>query len=84
MILMMILMMRTLTIIMSKKLWQHQKYAIEKYSNKSYFGLLFDMGLGKTLTAKRFFILTEDNTRNGNLHRSLVLRTQRIVFRLCL
>lgn len=38
---------------MSKKLWQHQKYAIEKYKDKPYFGLLFDMGLGKTLTATR-------------------------------
>lgn len=36
-----------------KKLWNHQKYAVEKYKNKSFFGLLFDMGLGKTLTAIR-------------------------------
>lgn len=33
------------------KLWNHQKYAIEKYKDKEYFGLLFDMGLGKTMTA---------------------------------
>lgn len=39
---------------MSKKqLWQHQKYSIEKYKDRPYFGLLFDMGLGKTLTATR-------------------------------
>lgn len=36
-----------------KKLWAHQKYAIEKFKGKPYFGLLFDMGLGKTLTAAR-------------------------------
>lgn len=38
---------------MSKKLWTFQKYSIEKYKDKSFFGLLFDMGLGKTLTATR-------------------------------
>lgn len=38
---------------MSKKLWNHQKYAIDKYKNRPYFGLLFDMGLGKTLTTIR-------------------------------
>lgn len=32
------------------KLWNHQKYALEKYKNRKFFGLLFDMGLGKTLT----------------------------------
>lgn len=36
-----------------RELWKHQKYAIEKYKDKSFFGLLFDMGLGKTLTATR-------------------------------
>lgn len=36
-----------------KKLWNHQKYAIEKYKDRPYFGLIFDMGLGKTLTATR-------------------------------
>ena len=36
-----------------KKLWAHQKYAIEKYKNRPFFGLIFDMGLGKTLTATR-------------------------------
>lgn len=34
-----------------KELWEHQKTAIEKYKDKEYFGLLFDMGLGKTITA---------------------------------
>lgn len=38
---------------MSKTLWKHQKYAIEKYKDRPYFGLLFDMGLGKSLTATR-------------------------------
>lgn len=33
------------------KLWKHQKYAIDKYKGRKFFGLLFDMGLGKTLTA---------------------------------
>lgn len=35
------------------KLWKHQEYAVAKYKDKSFFGLLFDMGLGKTLTASR-------------------------------
>lgn len=30
-----------------RELWKHQKYAIEKYKDKPFFGLLFDMGLGK-------------------------------------
>ena len=33
------------------KLWNHQKYAIEKFKNRPFFGLLFDCGLGKTVTA---------------------------------
>lgn len=33
------------------KLWNHQKYAIEKFKDRPYFGLLFDCGLGKTVTA---------------------------------
>lgn len=33
------------------KLWKHQQYALEKYKDKDYFGLLFDCGTGKTLTA---------------------------------
>jgi SNF2 family DNA or RNA helicase len=36
-----------------KKLWKHQQYAVEKYKDRPYFGLLFDMGLGKTLTVTR-------------------------------
>lgn len=36
-----------------RKLWNHQKYAIDKYKDRPFFGLLFDMGLGKTLTATR-------------------------------
>lgn len=38
---------------MGKTLWKHQKYAVEKYKNRHFFGLLFDCGLGKTLTASR-------------------------------
>ena len=38
---------------MTKKLWNHQHYAIDKYKDRPFFGLLFDMGLGKTLTATR-------------------------------
>lgn len=30
-----------------KELWSHQKYALEKYKGRKFFGLLFDMGLGK-------------------------------------
>lgn len=33
------------------ELWAHQKYAVEKFKDKDFFGLLFDMGTGKTLTA---------------------------------
>ena len=36
---------------MKNKLWKHQAYALEHYANRPFFGLLFDMGLGKTLTA---------------------------------
>ena len=32
-------------------LWNHQKYALEKFKNRPFFGLLFDCGLGKTVTA---------------------------------
>lgn len=35
------------------KLWQHQQYAVDKYKNRTFFGLLFSCGLGKTLTAMR-------------------------------
>ena len=38
---------------MSKELWRHQSYAIHKYSNKPFFGLLFDIKKKKTLTATR-------------------------------
>ena len=38
---------------MSKKLWQHQKYALEKYKDREFFGLLFPTGTGKTCTACR-------------------------------
>lgn len=32
------------------KLWEHQQYALDKFKDREYFGLLFDVGLGKTLT----------------------------------
>ena len=38
---------------MSRPLWKHQAYAIDKYKDKPYFGLIFDVGLGKTLTSAR-------------------------------
>lgn len=38
---------------MSKKLWPHQQYSIDKYKNRPFFGLLFSCGLGKTLTTIR-------------------------------
>lgn len=38
---------------MKKELWNFQKYAVEKYKDKEYFGLLFDMGLGKSITTTR-------------------------------
>lgn len=38
---------------MEKPLWAHQKYAIEKYKDREYFGLILPCGAGKTLTAIR-------------------------------
>ena len=38
---------------MSRELWAHQKYALEKYKDREAFGLLFPTGTGKTLTASR-------------------------------
>ena len=38
---------------MARTLWQHQKYALEKYKDREAFGLLFPTGTGKTLTASR-------------------------------
>ena len=38
---------------MSKKLWSHQQYSIDKYKDRPFFGLLFSCGLGKTLTTIR-------------------------------
>lgn len=38
---------------MAKKLWNHQKYSIDKYKNDPFFGLLFPTGTGKSLTATR-------------------------------
>lgn len=33
------------------KLWKHQEYAVKKFKDRPFFGLLFDCGLGKTVTA---------------------------------
>lgn len=33
------------------KFWQHQKYSIRECKDKKSFGLVFDMGMGKTITA---------------------------------
>lgn len=33
------------------KLWKHQQYALDKYKDREFFGLLFPCGTGKTLTA---------------------------------
>jgi len=38
---------------MKRQLWKHQRYSIEHYKDRPFFGLIFDMGLGKTLTATR-------------------------------
>lgn len=35
------------------KLWKHQETAVQKYAGRKFFGLLFDCGLGKTLTGIR-------------------------------
>lgn len=36
-----------------RKLWRHQKYAVDKFKERSFFGLLFPCGTGKTATAVR-------------------------------
>lgn len=36
-----------------KQLWNHQKYALNKYKDRGFFGLLLPTGTGKTLTATR-------------------------------
>lgn len=33
------------------KLWKHQQYALDKYKDREFFGLLFPCGTGKSLTA---------------------------------
>ena len=38
---------------MSKKLWKHQQYSIDKYKDRPFFGLLFSCALGKTRTTIR-------------------------------
>lgn len=34
-----------------RKLWKHQEYAVQKYKDKKFCGILFPCGCGKTLTA---------------------------------
>ena len=36
-----------------KDLWNHQKYALDRYKDRSFFGLLLPTGTGKTLTSAR-------------------------------
>ena len=38
---------------MSRKLWHHQEYTVNRFKDKTFFGLLFPCGTGKTLTATR-------------------------------
>lgn len=38
---------------MSRKMWKHQKYAVEQFSDKEFFGLLLPAGTGKSLAAAR-------------------------------
>ena len=43
-----------------KQLWEHQRYSIDKYRLRDFFGLLFPTGTGKSLTATR---LAEEKER---------------------
>ena len=36
-----------------RELWNHQKYALNKFKNRAFSGLLFPCGTGKTATATR-------------------------------
>ena len=36
-----------------RELWNHQKYALNKFKNRTFSGLLFPCGTGKTATATR-------------------------------
>ena len=36
-----------------RELWNHQKYALNKFKDRNFFGLLFPCGSGKTATATR-------------------------------
>ena len=38
---------------MSRKLWLHQEYTVNKFKDRAFFGLLFPCGTGKTATATR-------------------------------
>lgn len=36
-----------------RELWNHQSYALNKFKDRTFFGLLFPCGTGKTATATR-------------------------------
>lgn len=36
-----------------RELWRHQSYALNKFKDRTFFGLLFPCGTGKTATATR-------------------------------
>lgn len=38
---------------MARTLWRHQSYALNKFKDRTFFGLLFPCGTGKTATATR-------------------------------
>ena len=44
------------------KNWKHQDIAIERFSAKEFFGLLFDCGTGKTRTAIQISFKKDRNT----------------------
>lgn len=56
---------------MSRKLWQHQQYALDKYKGREFFGLLFDCGIGKgqpvtsQILTKQGFV-TLDSLKEGD------------------
>ena len=42
-----------------RELWNHQKYALNKFKDRTFSGLLFPCGTGKTATATRIAEETE-------------------------
>lgn len=53
------------------QLWEHQTVAINRAANRIFFGLFFEMGTGKTLTA--ITILRLKYQKAGALHPTLIL-----------